>query len=222
MKLSMLSGSATYHKPDGLTVVSPQQAISFLDQIPIDKFIGVGKVTAARLRALKIETGVDLKRLSEEELQQLLHKQGTVLYHHVRGEDNRPVQAVRIRKSVGKETTLGEDIGDPEQLIQIMCQMAEMVEKQLKELDIVGKTVTLKLRWSNFQLLTRSISLPVATQDASKMISTLIPILKGQLQAEKRHVRLVGVTVSRLLTRADIQSLEMIRPLTLWDEDVYK
>jgi DNA polymerase-4 len=211
--------ASDYHKPDGLTVVSPQQAVRFLEHIPIDKFFGVGKVTAARLRALKIETGADLKRLSEEELQQLLHKQGNILYHYVRGEDNRPVQPARIRKSIGKETTLVEDSADPEQLLQIMRQMAELVESRLKELDIAGKTITLKLRWSNFQLLTRSITVPIATQDARKIISILTPVLRGQLQVEKRPVRLVGVTISHLLSRTDIQRIELIRPLTLWNED---
>lgn len=214
--------ASDYQKPDGLTVVSPKQALSFLEKIPIDKFFGVGKVTAARLRTLEIETGADLKRLSEEELQQLLHKQGIILYHYVRGEDNRPVQAAHIRKSVGKETTLAEDIDDPEQLMQIMGQMAEMVESRLKELNIVGKTITLKLRWSNFQHLTRSISVPVATRDARKMISVLAPVLKGQLQFEKRHVRLVGVTVSHLFSSADLQSIELIRPLPLWDDEAFE
>jgi DNA polymerase-4 len=211
--------ASDYHKPDGLTVVSPPQAISFLEHIPIGKFFGVGKVTAARLHALEIETGADLKRLSEEELQRLLHKQGSVLYHYVRGEDNRPVQPTRIRKSVGKETTLAEDIGDPEQLRAIMCQMADQVERRLKELDLAGKTITLKLRWSNFQLLTRSISIAVATQDASRMISILTPVLMAQLRTEKKHVRLVGVTVSQLLTGAEINQPDKIRALTLWDED---
>src|SRR6266567_8504133 len=91
------------HKPDGLTVISPEQAPAFLEALSIEKFFGVGKVTAAKLRELGIEHGIDLKGLGEERLRALLGKHGSQLYRFVRGEDDRPVEPRRERKSVGKE-----------------------------------------------------------------------------------------------------------------------
>ncbi|GCF08763.1 DNA polymerase IV [Dictyobacter arantiisoli] len=213
--------ASDYRKPDGLTVVSPQQAVRFLEGISIDKFFGVGKVTAARLRELDIETGADLKRLSEAELQRILHKQGSVLYHYVRGEDDRPVQPARVRKSVGKETTLSEDLDDPEELLLLMSQMAEQVARRLHELQLLGKTITLKLRWSDFQRLTRSITIPDATQDARTIVNILTPVLLNQMQTGQQRVRLIGVTVSHLITSAEANQPAQIYPLPLWDEDAW-
>lgn len=213
--------ASDYRKPDGLTVIPPERAIEFLEQTPIDKFFGVGKVTATRLHEMDIETGADLKRLTEEELQRLLHKQGSILYHYVRGEDERPVQPTRIRKSVGKETTLADDISDPERVIQIMRQMAEQVERRLQELDLYGKTVILKLRWNSFQLMTRRVTVPRAVQDADSIVALLTPIVQEQLKGEPRRVRLVGVTVSHLLSSHAAQQAPQIIPQPLWDETAW-
>ena len=100
------------HKPDGLTVLSQQEAPAFLEALPIEKFFGVGKVTAARLRELDIQTGVDLKQMGEERLRDLFGKHVGQLYRYACGEDDRPVEPVRERKSVGKEVTLERDIRD--------------------------------------------------------------------------------------------------------------
>ncbi|GCE30997.1 DNA polymerase IV [Dictyobacter alpinus] len=213
--------ASDYQKPDGLTVVPPEKANAFLERLPVNKFFGVGKVTAARLHELHIETGADLKRLTEEELRKLFHKQGSVLYHYVRGEDQRAVQPTRVRKSVGKETTLAEDVSDPERLLQIMQQMASQVERRLKELELSGKTITLKLRWSNFQILTRSITIPQATQDASTMVAILTPVLLSQLEGGPKRVRLVGVTVSHFLNHDELEDPTRIYPLPLWDESTW-
>ncbi|GER89606.1 DNA polymerase IV [Dictyobacter vulcani] len=213
--------ASDYHKPDGLTVVPPEKASDFLEHLPVNKFFGVGKVTAARLHELHIDTGADLKRMTEEELQRLFHKQGSILYHYVRGEDDRPVQPTRIRKSVGKETTLADDVSDPERLLQIMQQMAGQVERRLKELELTGRTVTLKLRWSNFQLLTRSITTSQAIQDADTMVAILKPVLLNQLAGGPKRVRLVGVTVSHFVNHDMEEEAERIRPLPLWDESTW-
>ena len=112
------------NKPDGLTVITPLEASAFLEALPIEKFFGVGKVTAARLRTLGIQTGADLKRLGEGRLRELLGKHGAQLYHYACGEDNRPVEPVRVRKSVGKEVTLEHDIRDREQMERILEKLA--------------------------------------------------------------------------------------------------
>src|SRR5947209_5508817 len=98
------------HKPDGLTVISQEEAPAFLEALPIEKFFGVGKVTAAKLRELGIHSGADLKHMGEERLRDLFGKHGGQLSHYACGEDDRPLEPIRERKSVGKEVTLERDI----------------------------------------------------------------------------------------------------------------
>ena len=134
------------HKPDGLTVISQEEASAFLETLPIEKFFGVGKVTAAKLRELGIQTGANLKHMGEGRLRELLGKYGGQLYHYACGEDDRPVEPVRERKSVGKEVTLERDIRDRSEMEHILETLALQVEHRLDELGIAGRTLTLKLR----------------------------------------------------------------------------
>ena len=112
------------HKPDGLTVISPEDAPAFLDALPIDHFSGVGKVTAAKLREMGIEHGADLKRLGEARLRALLGKQGVQLYRFVCGQDDRPVEPSRQRKSIGKEVTFERDLVDRDSMEAVLEQLA--------------------------------------------------------------------------------------------------
>lgn len=212
--LAKLASAA--HKPDGLTMVSLTQAPAFLEALPIDTFFGVGKVTAAKLRELGIANGADLKRLSEERLRVLLGKQGSQLYRFVRGEDDRPVEPTRERKSVGKEITFERDLVDRDRMEGVLEHLARQVEHRLVELDVRGRTLTLKVRWSNFQLITRRVSRAKGFQDAQAMMPILRKLL-AQLDGGNRPVRLLGVTVSNLLSRSEVQRTEQITALTLWD-----
>jgi len=205
-------------KPDGLTLISPEQAPAFLDALPIDKFFGVGKVTAAKLRELGVENGADLKRLSEERLHALLGKQGSQLYRFVRGEDDRPVEPARERKSVGKEVTLEHDIVDRSEMERILEQLAKQVEHRLAELRVGGKTLTLKVKWSNFDLITRSISRPYGFGNAEDMLPVLHNLLR-QLDGRNRAVRLLGVSVSNLLSKDMMRQVDEVTALSLWDEN---
>jgi DNA polymerase-4 len=206
------------HKPDGLTVISPAQAPTFLDALPIDKFFGVGKVTAAKLKELGIANGADLKRLGEERLRALFGKQGSQLHHFVRGEDDRPVEPTRERKSVGKEVTFERDLVDRERMVEVLEQLARQVEHRLVELDLRGRTLTLKVRWSDFQLITRSISRSQGFQDAQGMMPVLRTLLT-RLDSGNRPVRLLGVSVSNLLSRDEVQRTGQFTALTLWDTE---
>ena len=123
--------ASDYQKPNGLTVVSPEQVEAFLDATPIKKFFGVGKVTAARLRDMGVLTGADLKQCSEEELRRSLGERGSMLYHCARGVDERPVQPARVRKSVGKEETFQQDITDRDLMLHILERLAQQVEEHL-------------------------------------------------------------------------------------------
>src|SRR5690348_7248400 len=147
--------------------------MAFLDALPIDKFFGVGKVTAAALRERGILTGADLRRMSEDRLRALLGSRGSLLYQYVRAEDERPVEPVRERKSVGKETTLERDITDRGQMEAILATLAEQVEGRLTNLDLSARTLSLKVRWSDFQLVTRSASRPQGFRYAAEMLPVL-------------------------------------------------
>ncbi len=203
------------HKPDGLTVISPEKAAAFLEALPIEKFFGVGKVTAARLRELGIQTGADLKHMGEERLRDLLGKHGGQLYHYACGEDDRPVEPVRERKSVGKEVTLERDIRDRVEMECILEMLAHQVERRLTELGIAGKTLTLKMRWSTFELVTRATSRAQGFQLAQEMLPVLHVLLAG-LVDEKRAVRLLGVIVSGLIPFEEMQRARQIVTPSLW------
>ena len=204
------------HKPDGLTVISPEDAPAFLDTLPIDHFFGVGKVTAAKLREVGIAYGADLKHLGEARLRALLGKHGDQLSRFVHGQDDRPVEPTRQRKSIGKEVTFERDLVDRGLMEAVLEQLARQVEDRLVDLDLYGRTLTLKLRWSDFQLLTRSISRPGGFQDAQSMIPLLHRLL-AQLDGGNRAVRLLGVSVSHLLSSKDMQRSGQVTSLSLWD-----
>jgi len=208
--------ASDHNKPDGLTEISPQSASAFLEALPVGKIFGVGNVTEARLRDLGITNGGELKQMSLGRLQALFGKRGTILYHFARGEDDRPVEVQRERKSVGKEATFERDIADREELLMVIEQLAEQVESRLAELEIAGKTVTLKLRWHDFHLVTRRVSAASPIKDAQTMMRYLRPLL-DQLLVENKPVRLLGVTVSQLLASSELSKHKRVTTPSLWE-----
>jgi DNA polymerase IV len=208
--------ASAHHKPDGLTVITPEAAPAFLDALPVGKIFGVGEVTEARFKELGITVGRELKQLSLERLQELFGKRGTDLYRFIRGEDDRPVEPERERKSVGKETTFERDLADRQEMLVVLEQLAQQVESRLVELEVAGKTVTLKLRWHDFQLVTRSLSIASPIQDAQAMMRSLRPLL-DQLLMKNRPVRLLGVTLSHLVSSQELHKLEHLETPSLWE-----
>jgi len=176
----------------------------------------VGEVTAAALRERGILTGADLRRMGEEQLRELLGSRGSLLYQHVRAEDERPVEPVRERKSVGKEITLERDIADRGQMEAILANLAEQVEHRLTDLELEARTLSLKVRWSDFQLITRSVSRTQGFRSAQEMLPLLHTLL-FQLGDQKRAVRLLGVFVSNLRISRGEQT-DSITALSLWNE----
>lgn len=208
-------GSA-YRKPDGLTVITPEQSSAFLEATHVQKFFGIGKVTESRLAALGVSTGADLKLLSETQLREVFGERGSMFYQFVRGRDERPVQPVRERKSVGKETTLAVDISDQEQIMRLAQDLSIQVEHRLVELGMYGKTITLKVKWSNFQQITRSVTVPTPLQQSALMMPFLRS-LYAELANAHKPVRLLGVTISHLLSaEAESQRATLLLP-SLWD-----
>jgi len=206
------------NKPDGLTIIPHEEAPVFLGALPIEKFFGVGKVTAAKLRGLGIQTGADLKHTGEERLRDLLGKHGGQLYRFACGEDGRSVEPVRERKSVGKEVTLERDIRDRGEMEHILENLSLQVERRLAELGIAGKTLTLKVRWSTFELVTRATSQPQGFQLAQEMLPVLRALLSGLVDG-KRSVRLLGVIVSGLVSPDEMRLAREIVTPSLWQDE---
>jgi DNA polymerase-4 len=210
--------ASDYQKPDGLTVVTPQQADRFLSAMPVRKFFGVGKVTADAMASRGILIGADLRQQTEAQLSAWFGERGALLYHYARGEDERAVESQRRRKSVGKETTFAQDITAPAQLLSTLAQLADQVERRLVELGVGGKTVTLKVKWDNFQQITRRITVPVAMQQAETMLPHLRLLLE-EVAAEHRPVRLLGVTIAHLVPWKERSHQQALFNPSLWVTD---
>jgi len=187
------------NKPDGLTVITPEESEHFLEQLPIGEFHGVGKATREKMQSLGIYTGSDLKQWHEADLVRHFGKSGHRYYHIVRGRDDREVKPDRIRKSVGKETTFSEDLSDLELLQEIIAELAGKVAASLDRHGVSGKTITLKVRYRNFETVTRSVTLQNHVRDQTTLARVASNLLK-ETEAGQRQVRLLGVTVSSLDT----------------------
>ncbi|MFD2284597.1 DNA polymerase IV [Pedobacter petrophilus] len=184
------------NKPDGLTFIGPSKIKAFMEKLPVEKFFGVGKVTAAKMKAMQINTGADLKNLSESQLIAQFGKSGKFYYKIVRGIDNRPVQPHRETKSVGAEDTLSEDTNDLATMHELLKQISETVALRLEKHQLKGKTVTLKIKFEDFKLITRSRSFPVAINQAGIMFQEAIKLLE-EANLGTAKVRLLGITLSR-------------------------
>jgi len=189
-------------KPDGLTVIRPDSAIALLEQLEIRKFFGIGKVTEKKMQALGIFTGADLKQLELVELQTQFGKAGQYYYNVVRGIDDRPVRITRQRKSIGKETTFADNLTDKKQIWEILLKLTQRVVDVLNDKGLGAKTVTIKARYSNFQLITRSVSQASGIKTLDE-IKDLIPTLLKKTEIGKRPIRLIGISLSGLYPASD-------------------
>jgi DNA polymerase-4 len=191
----LAKAASDFRKPDGLTVVTPEQARAFIDALAIGKFHGVGRVTEERMRSMGIHTGADLAKFSEDELVERFGKIGSYFHSIAMGVDHRPVTPVRVRKSLGREITLDVDIDDGAEMESILSDLAEDVGGMLARKGLKGRTVTLKLKYSDFQSITRSITLDHPVDSGSEIARHTGYLLK-ETEAGARKVRLLGVTVS--------------------------
>jgi len=199
-------------KPDGLTVVTPEQAEKFIAQLPIRRFYGVGRVTEKKMQKLGVMTGADLREHSLEELHKYFGKAGQYYFNIARGIDLRPVVPNRIRKSIGKETTLSEDITDVSQMLTIIGELSQRVAALLKSKQTNGMTLTLKVKYADFQIVTRSFSHEKPIETAEDILRIAESLLQ-KTDAGDRAVRLLGVTISHLTTDiCAVESLQMDLP----------
>jgi len=193
--------ASDFDKPDGLTVVPPRAVESFLAPLSVRALHGVGPATESALERLGVRTVEELRGVSLEQLVERFGRHGKALWEHSRGIDDRPVRTHRERKSLGKETTFGADLTQVAEMVAVIEALSESVAASLARRGIAGCTVTLKVRYGDFTTVTRSATrgLPTATAREIAAISTA---LLGHTEAATRPVRLLGVTVSKLV-RAD-------------------
>lgn len=187
------------NKPDGLTVVTPEDAPAFIDRLPIRKFFGVGEATERRMITLGIRHGADLKRFSRADLVRLFGKAGAYFHDIAHGKDERPVMPDRERKSIGREITLDQDIGDPEEMIRVLEAVASELAGRVRKRGLGGYTVTLKVKYADFQTVTRAVGreMPVAT--APGFMAAVTPALRSLVAEDSRKVRLLGIYLSQFV-----------------------
>ena len=194
-------------KPDGLYVVTPDAGEAFIEGLPIGRFFGVGKATEARMKALNITTGADLKLLSLEQLRRHFGKTGDFFYHIARGIDRRPVSNRRERKSISSETTFMQDVSDVGAMLRSLEMLADDTMHTLTEKQLSARKLTIKVKYADFQQVTRSKTLPepfVSTVSVAPVLAELL----AKTDAGKRRVRLLGVGVSNLQPLSAAQNLQ--------------
>lgn len=190
--------ASDYNKPNGQKTVNPDEVCTFLEQLPIQKFYGVGKVTTEKMFQLGIFMGYDLKEKSLDYLENHFGKSGTFYYHVVRGIHNSEVKSDRITKSVAAEHTFDENLSSEIYMMQQLEGIAILLEKRLKKYAISGKTITLKIKYSDFTQQTRSKTLPYFVSDKSIILDTVNELLYQEKL--KNSVRLLGISLSNLNT----------------------
>lgn len=190
--------ASDFNKPNGLTTIPPGKAIAFLSSLPIRKFFGVGKVTEKKMLSLGIRTGHDLRQLEEEKLIFHFGKIGSFLYNIVRGVDDRPVEPTRVRKSIGSETTLSHDTDDNAEIEAILTHLAQQIEYSLSKKKTGGYTLTLKVRYQDFTTITRSQTVRTPIYSRTDIL-TLLPILLAGTNAGSQKIRLLGLSISKLM-----------------------
>jgi DNA polymerase IV len=190
--------ASDYNKPNGQKTVNPDEVIPFLEALPIRKFYGVGKVTTEKMYQLGIFTGLELKSKSLEFLEKHFGKSGSFYYNVVRGIHNSEVKSDRITKSVAAEHTFDVNLSSEIFMLERLENIAQSLEKRLKKQRIAGKTVTLKIKYSDFTQQTRSKTLPYFISDKGLILETVKELLFQEKM--KNSVRLLGISLSNLNT----------------------
>jgi len=199
-----------YKKPNGMTIIRPSQAEAFLEELPVDKFHGVGKVTARKMNQMDIYTGADLKKFSKIELAQNFGKAGTFYYNIVRGLDDRPVNNNRVRKSIGVERTFSNNLTTKQEIQSVINDIAEKFFLRLQKNNNYGRTITLKLKSSDFKIITRSKSKNYHIKDY-KEIESIAQQLFEENENSVDKIRLIGLTASNLESENDDSESSQLR-----------
>ncbi|NMB25316.1 MAG: DNA polymerase IV [Firmicutes bacterium] len=192
--------ASDYRKPDGLTIIAPHEVEDWLAPMAVNRIWGIGEKTAELLATWQIRTIQDLRRCSEPSLVRHFGKQGRNLYLLARGIDHRPVEPETEAKSMGKETTFTEDVTNIATLRQVLANLVAMVGVRLRRHELWARTVTIKLRYSDFTTITRSMSLPEPINSDDDIFRTADHLLQENVATAP--IRLIGIYVSQLTTVA--------------------
>jgi len=207
---SLAKVASDLDKPRGFAMIGRGEAMRFLEAQPISLIWGVGKAMQARLHRDGITRIGQLQTMDEDRLKERYGSMGGRLYWFARGADDRSVNPRSGAKSISSETTLNEDLADEPRLSKILWRLSEKVSTRLKDKELAGRTVHLKLKTSGFRILTRSRTLGVPTQLAETMFQAAKPLLKAQ--CDGRTFRLIGIGVSELVDAADADLPDLAEP----------
>ncbi len=184
------------NKPNGQTLITPEEIDTFIAELPVKKFFGVGKVTAQKMHDLEVHTGADLQRFTRPELVRLFGKSGGYYHNICRGIDHRPVRSNHITKSVSAENTFSENLSELQPMLMAIADISESVSKRLKNSGLKGKTVTVKIKDHEFKLTTRSKTGEHFLENQDEIYAIASQLLSENQPDEP--VRLLGVGVSNL------------------------
>jgi DNA polymerase-4 len=197
------------NKPDGIKVILPAEATAFLEALPIQKFHGIGKVTAAKMQRMGIRNGGDLKAFSEIDLVKRFGKAGRYYYRIVRGEDERAVNPNRIRKSIGAERTYRKNISDPAAMKAKLDDLVTKVFDYMKKTHNFGRTVSLKMKTPEFQIFTRSRTFNTEVRKEAQIREVIHSLIDEHI-SEIGEVRLLGLAISNLEREQDNEGLQLL------------
>jgi DNA polymerase-4 len=185
------------NKPNGLYLIAPAAAERFVETLAIEKFHGIGQVTAAKMHSLGIHTGADLKQWTEINLVKHFGKLGSFYYNIARAQDDRPVEPNRTRKSIGAETSFAQDLSDRALIVTELEAIAQTLKQRLDHQQTCGRTLTLKVKYADYQQVTRSktVSYPICDLN---LITDLARELLDATAVDYKQVRLLGLTLSNL------------------------
>ncbi len=200
--------ASDFNKPNGLTLITPDEALPFLEKLPIEKFHGIGKVTAEKMRKMNIRTGADLKQLSEIDLIRRFGKVGRHYYRVCRGEDESPVNPNRVRKSIGSEETFKNDIEDIEEMKAELVPIIDRVFKYMTKKDVFGRTLNLKAKSSDFQTFTRSKTYLQELKNKEDILRGAYELLEANV-ADFGKVRLLGISFSNLTREQVLDGIQL-------------
>lgn len=194
--------ASDYRKPNGQYVISPETGPAFIETLPVGKFHGIGPATAAKFNAFGIWTGLDIRNQSLAFLQENFGKSGTYYYWISRGIDDRPVRADRIRKSVGAENTFSADLTEFDAMIAELQSLIDKVWRHCESVGTRGRTVTLKVKFADFEIITRSRSVLSVVANRDELANLAIGLLEENTPLPKA-VRLLGISLSALQGQND-------------------
>lgn len=196
------------NKPNGLVVIPPDQVAAFVENLPVEKFWGVGPATMKKLHTNGFWTACDIRKKTEGDLVALLGSYGEFLFKLAHGVDSRKVEVERVPKSCGSERTFEKDIFDFDVLESKLWKLSQEIVDELNRLGRPGKTVTIKLRYSDFHTITRSRTAGVFLRDIESVFRIASDLLRENANRSEKAVRLIGISVSSLRNDNDSEQLE--------------